>query len=75
MSEKILYSFQASLLFFIIASPFMYNFTNKLLKSIVQVNLNGSPTLNGLILHSIVFGLIVYLLMLLQDKKDNEKKI
>jgi hypothetical protein len=32
MNEKILYSFQASLLFFIIESPYMYNISNLLLK-------------------------------------------
>lgn len=58
MDPRILYSLQSAVLFFIIASPFMYDVTKKLVK------LN---TYNSVALHALVYGVIVYLLMILQD--------
>ena len=66
MDPAVLYSIQAAVLFLVVASPFMYNFVNMILGSIVPVAVNGCPTLAGLILHTIVFGLLVYVLMMLQ---------
>lgn len=57
MDPRILYSLQAALLFFIIASPFMYSLTRKLIK----LDAYGS-----LALHSVVYGVLVYLLMVVQ---------
>lgn len=66
MDPKVLYSVQAAVLFLVIASPFMYNFVNMILGAIVPVAVNGCPTLAGLVLHTVVFGLLVYVLMMLQ---------
>ena len=57
MDPRILYSLQAAVLFFIIASPFMYSLTRKLLK----MDAYGS-----LALHAGVYGVLVYLLMIVQ---------
>ena len=57
MDPRILYSFQSAVLFFIIASPFMYSLTRKL----VKMDAYGS-----LALHSVVYGLLVYVLMIVQ---------
>lgn len=57
MDARILYSLQAALLFFIIASPFMYSLTRKL----VKLDAYGS-----LAMHSVVYGVLVYLLMVVQ---------
>jgi hypothetical protein len=57
MDPRILYSIQAAVLFFIIASPFMYSLTKKLMK----LDAYGS-----LALHSVVYGVLVYLLMVVQ---------
>jgi len=57
MDPRILYSIQAAVLFFIIASPFMYSLTKKLMK----LDAYGS-----LALHSVVYGVLVYLLMIVQ---------
>ena len=57
MDPRILYSLQAAVLFFIIASPFMYSLTKKLMK----LDAYGS-----LALHSVVYGVLVYLLMIVQ---------
>jgi hypothetical protein len=54
MDPRIIYSLQSALLFFIIASPQLYALTGKLLST------KGTPLL---VLHSIVFGVVVYLLM------------
>jgi hypothetical protein len=58
MDPRILYSLQAAILFFIIASPFMYSVTRKL----VKLDAYGS-----LALHSVVYGVLVYLLMIVQN--------
>jgi hypothetical protein len=57
MDPRILYSLQSAVLFFIIASPYMYSLTRKLIKL---------DTYGSLALHSVVFGLIVYILMIIQ---------
>lgn len=57
MDPRIFYSLQSAILFFIIASPFMYSLTKK----VVKLGQYGSVAL-----HSVVFGVIVYLLMILQ---------
>jgi hypothetical protein len=57
MDPRILYSLQSAVLFFIIASPYMYSLTKKLIKL---------DTYGSLALHSIVFGVIVYILMIIQ---------
>ena len=57
MDARILYSLQAALLFFIIASPFMYSLTRKLIK----LDAYGS-----LAMHSVVYGVLVYILMVVQ---------
>ena len=64
MAKELEYTVIAALVFAIISSPFMYSITNKVLGSIVVTqDGNGVPTTAGLILHSIVFGLIVFGLM------------
>jgi hypothetical protein len=57
MDPRVLYSLQAAVLFFIIASPFMYSLTRKLVKL---------DTYGSVALHSVVYGLLVYLLMVVQ---------
>jgi len=56
MDPRIIYSLQSALLFFIVASPQLYAITGKLFKQ------KGTPLL---LIHSIVFGLAVYGLMLI----------
>jgi len=57
MDPRIFYSLQSAILFFILASPYMYSLTRK----IVKLN-----TYNSVALHSVVFGVVVYILMILQ---------
>jgi hypothetical protein len=56
MDPRIIYSLQSALLFFIIASPQIYAITGKLFRT------KGTPLL---LIHSVVYGLLVYVLMLI----------
>lgn len=63
--KKVMASLQSALLFLVVANPVTYRFVNSIFGFVVKVaNSNsGAPTTFGLILHSLVFGLIAYLLM------------
>jgi len=67
LTQKQAATLQAVLLFFIIANPFTYRLTNSLLGGLIGrlSDPSGCPTGTGLIVHSVVFGLIVYGLMFL----------
>jgi hypothetical protein len=56
MDPRIIYSLQSALLFFIIASPQIYAITGKLFST------KGTPLL---LIHSVVYGVLVYALMLI----------
>ncbi len=64
-SQKISATIQSVLVFYIIANPMTYRFVDSLLSGVVGriANASGSPTALGLIVHSLVFGLVVYSLM------------
>jgi hypothetical protein len=57
MDPRILYSLQSAVLFFIIASPFMYSVT----RQIIKLDEYGRVAL-----HSVVYGILVYILMIIQ---------
>jgi hypothetical protein len=57
MDPRILYSLQSAVLFFIIASPFMYSLT----RQIIKLDEYGKVAL-----HSVVYGILVYILMIIQ---------
>jgi hypothetical protein len=57
--KKAIISFQQALLFFFIASPVLYGLTGKLFGGAW----GECPSGAGVVLHSIVFGLVVYILM------------
>ena len=61
MDPKIVYSLESAILFFIIASPFMYSLTGKMTKKIGKIGQYGAVAL-----HALVFGVIVFLLMKIQ---------
>jgi hypothetical protein len=67
LTQKQSATLQAVLLFFLIANPFTYRLTNSLLSGLVGriADPSGCPTSTGLLLHSAVFGIIVYGLMYL----------
>ena len=61
MDPRILYSLESAILFFIIASPFMYSLTGSITKKIGKIGEYGAVAL-----HAVVFGLIVFVLMNVQ---------
>lgn len=65
LTQKQSATLQAVLLFFLISNPFTYRLTNSLLSGLVGrlADPSGCPTSLGLIVHSVVFGLIVNALM------------
>jgi hypothetical protein len=65
LSTKISATIQSIIVFLIISAPFTYKLTNSLLGGIIGKLADGSgcPTMLGLIVHSLVFGLIVWGLM------------
>lgn len=67
ITQKQSATIQAVLLFFLITNPMTYRLTNSLLGGLTGrlADPSGCPTSTGLIVHSLVFGVIVYGLMLL----------
>ena len=65
LSTQISATLQSIVVFLIISAPMTYKITNGLLGGLVGklADSSGCPTTVGLIVHSIVFGLIVYGLM------------
>ena len=62
--DKARSSLYSAILFFIIASPFVYKLVDQLFGSVVRIaNASGCPTYVGVFVHSIVFGLIVFAMM------------
>jgi len=56
MDVRILYSLQSAIMFFIIASPYMYSLTGKLVKL---------GPYGRVALHGAIYGLIMYVLWLI----------
>ncbi len=67
IDKKISATIQSVIIFLIISAPFTYKITNSILGNIIGklADSSGCPTTLGLIVHAIVFGLIVYSLMVL----------
>lgn len=59
IDPRIFYSLQSAIVFFIIASPFMYSLTKPITKMF-----GGEYA--AVAVHSLVFGLVVYILMIIQ---------
>lgn len=59
MDLRIIYSLQSAVLFFIVASPFMYKLTGQVF---------GTKGTSAIVLHSAVFGVLVYILMLVNKR-------
>ena len=66
MVSKIHATLQAVIVFLLVSLPFTYKITNGLLGGLVGklADSSGCPTGLGLFVHAVVFGLIVYALML-----------
>ena len=74
LSRKVQASIVAGILFFVISSPFTYRIVDTVIGTIVRAVIPqvaslfkvaeaGCPTNYGLLVHSVVFGLVAYVLM------------
>ena len=55
----------AALLFYIVSSPITYSITEGLFGGFIKIaDHTGCPTGNGLIVHTIVYGLVSYVIMI-----------
>ncbi len=64
--KKISATIQAIIVFIIVSLPMTYNFTNGIFDSLLGIQLtefSGCPNMTGLLIHALVFGVIVYILM------------
>jgi hypothetical protein len=66
---KAKYSFYSALVFFLIANPETYKFTQMIFGSIFTISNGGCPTPAGLFFHSIVFFVVLLGLMLFPRDK------
>lgn len=64
-SVKITATIHSIIIFILVSLPFTYRVTNRLLGGFIGelADHSGCPTHLGLFVHSIVFGLIIYILM------------
>jgi hypothetical protein len=69
IDKKISATIQSMIIFIIISLPFTYKLTNSILGNIIGklAEPSGCPTYLGLFIHAIVFGLIVFGLMLINS--------
>lgn len=62
--EKLLISLLSGVLFLIVSSPIMYKLVNSLTMRVgIDIETAGCPHLNGLVLHSVVFVILVFIIM------------
>ena len=69
--EQFTISVISGLTFFLVANPQMYMLMRNLIGSRVA-SVNGNPTMFGLVLHSIVFTLVVWMMMKINKKERYE---
>lgn len=63
-SQIISRTIRSMIIFLLVSLPFTYKLTNRLLGGIGKLaDASGCPTGLGLIIHSLVFGLIIYCFM------------
>ncbi len=67
VSQKLIATVWTTLIFLLISSQFMYKITDSV--GLKTLNKNGCPSVIGYILHSIVFGLLVFLSLYLSMPK------
>jgi hypothetical protein len=58
---KVKFSFLSALIFFLVANPVTFRFVNSIIPGVAN---NGCPTAFGFILHTVVFFLVSFAVML-----------
>ncbi len=72
-AQQMKLSLLSALIFLLISSPEMYRVTSSVLGSWIA-NTAGCPTAGGLLLHTVVFGLIVYGLMKIKERRYRKQR-
>lgn len=62
-NQEIKASVMAAVLFLVISSPHLYKLTHGLVGNQLALAVNGCPTTAGLLVHTVVFGIVTFLLM------------
>lgn len=63
MKPEIKYSLWAAALYFTVANPVTYGIVQSLLGNVVKISGEDGPTQVGTLIHSVVYGLLTFLLM------------
>jgi hypothetical protein len=66
---KIKYSFYSTLVFFLVANPETFKFSQQLFGSFLQIATGGCPTVNGFFIHTFVFFIVMVALMMFPRDK------
>ena len=67
--QKLMKIVAASILFFVIASPCTYGVVHSLTGLVLDKK--GCPSYLGVLIHAVVFGLLLYVMCSLMDKKEH----
>ena len=67
--QKLMKIVAASVLFFVIASPCTYGVVHSLTGLVLDKK--GCPSYLGVLIHAVVFGLLLYAMCSLMDKKEH----
>jgi len=58
----------AALIFMVVASPFMFTLTEQIINRLgleIETITNGCPNLNGLLIHTVVFAILIRISMVI----------
>lgn len=72
-TKNILFLLLTTILFVLLSVPFTYNFTNDLLKprGFSTVTKSGCPSISGVIGHSVVFLVLIFILFMVLNNSEN----
>jgi len=63
MSQEVKASVVAAVLFLVISSPQLYKLTHSVVGNQLALAVNGCPTTAGLLVHTVVFGVVTFMVM------------
>ena len=72
--RKMIISLQTAVIAFVIFNPALFQIVRSVLGSWVASS-DGLPSISGLILHAIIFGIIIYLSMKPKILRQNEQSL
>lgn len=74
VNDKLFYTILTTLVFILFNNPFTYKMLDKMLGHVIKISsFDGCPTVNGLIVATLLFALAIFLLMVFSDVVDSLK--